>query len=104
MNINLEKLMEHPQNLILKLRNNVIDGKKITKSDAIKLFNLDDKFLDQLSDAANFITRHFHGTKIDVEELTNIKKNFAVKIAHSVLNLHFLIQKLTIISFHLPKK
>jgi len=68
--------MEHMQNLILKLRNNVINGKKITKSDAIKLFNLDDKFLDQLSDAANFITRHFHGAKIDVEELANIKKNF----------------------------
>ena len=76
MNINLEKLMEHVQNLILKLRNNVIDGKKITKSDAIKLFNLDDKFIGQLSDAANFITRHFHGAKIDVEELANIKKNF----------------------------
>ena len=60
--------MEYAQNLILKLRNNVIDGKKIMKSDAIKLFNLDDKFLGELSEAANFITRHFHGAKIDVEE------------------------------------
>ncbi|SVE19349.1 uncharacterized protein METZ01_LOCUS472203, partial [marine metagenome] len=68
--------MEHTQNLILKLRNSVIDGKKIMKSDAIKLFNLDDKFLGELSEAANFITRHFHGAKIDVEELANIKKNF----------------------------
>ena len=96
--------MEYTQNLILKLRDNVIDGKKITKSDAIKLFNLDDKFLDQLSDAANFITRYFHGAKIDVEELANIKKNFCSEDSHSVLNLHFLIQKLIIISFHLPKK
>ena len=45
MNINLEKLMEHVQNLILKLRNNVIDGKKITKSDAMIFFKkMNDNF------------------------------------------------------------
>ena len=62
--------------LILKYRDHVINGKKLTNSDASKLFNLDDKFLINLSDAANFITRHFHGSGVDVEELANIKKNF----------------------------
>jgi len=62
--------------LILKHRNDVINGKKITKSAISELFNLDSKFLLNLSNAANFITRHFHGSVVDVEELANIKKNF----------------------------
>ena len=62
--------------LILKYRDHVINGKKLTNSNASKLFNLDNKFLINLSDAANFITRHFHGSGVDVEELANIKKNF----------------------------
>ena len=63
MNINLEKLMEHTQNLILKLRNNVIDGKKITKSEAIKLFNLDDKFLDSIIRRSEFYYKTFSWCK-----------------------------------------
>ena len=62
--------------LISKYRDQVINDKKLTNSDASKLFNLDNKFLINLSDAANFITRHFHGSGVDVEELANIKKNF----------------------------
>ena len=62
--------------LILKYRDHVINGKKLTNSNASKLFNLDNKFLMNLSDAANFITRYFHGSGVDVEELANIKKNF----------------------------
>jgi biotin synthase len=62
--------------LILKYRDYVINGKKLTNSNASKLFNLDNKFLMNLSDAANFITRYFHGSGVDVEELANIKKNF----------------------------
>ena len=46
------------------------------RSDAKKLFKIEDKFLKDLSDAANEITRFFHGKKIDVEQLTNIKKNY----------------------------
>ena len=42
--------------LILKYRNDVIDGRKITKSSASELFNLDNEFLLNLSDSANFIT------------------------------------------------
>ena len=62
--------------LISKYRDQVINDKKLTNSDASKLFNLDNKFLINLSDAANFITRHYHGSGVDVEELANIKKNF----------------------------
>ena len=62
--------------LILKYRNDVINCKKITKSNMSDLFNVDSRFLLNLSDAANFITRHFHNSKVDIEELANIKKNF----------------------------
>ena len=62
--------------LILKYRNDVINCKKITKSNMSDLFNVDSRFLLNLSDAANFITRHFHSSKVDIEELANIKKNF----------------------------
>ena len=62
--------------LILKYRNDVIHGRKITKSSASELFNLDNEFLLNLSDSANFITRHFQGSRVDIEELANIKKNF----------------------------
>ena len=62
--------------LILKYRNDVINCKKITKSNMSDLFNVDNRFLLNLSNAANFITRHFHSSKVDIEELANIKKNF----------------------------
>ena len=62
--------------LILKYRNDVEKGKKITKSMASELFNINSKFLLNLSDAANYITRYFHGSEVDIEELANIKKNF----------------------------
>ena len=68
--------MSEKRELILKYRNDVIVGKKLTKSSASKLFNLDNQFLLNLSDSANFITRHFQGSKVDIEELANIKKNF----------------------------
>jgi len=69
-------MLENIQKYILKCRNNVSDGKRISKSEATKLFNLDNKFIKNLVDASNFITRHFHGSKVDIEELANIKKNF----------------------------
>jgi len=72
----LKKNMYNYNRLILECRNHVINGKKISKNDAIILFNLEESFLDELTSAANMITRHFHGSKVDVEELTNIKKNY----------------------------
>ena len=64
------------QKLILKCKNDVINNKKITKLEASKLFNINDKFITRLTEAANFITRHNQGSKVDIEELANIKKNF----------------------------
>ena len=54
----------------------VLDVNNITEDEIDILFNLDDSFLKNLSDAANEITRFFQGKKVDVEQLTNIKKNF----------------------------
>ena len=68
--------MNEEQKLILKCNNDIISGKKITKSIASKLFNVDNEFIMDLTDAANSITRHFQGSKVDIEELANIKKNF----------------------------
>ena len=52
--------MSEKRELILKYRNDVVNGKKLTRSTISKLFNIDNKFLLNLSDAANYITRHFH--------------------------------------------
>ena len=68
--------MSEKRELVLKYRNDVMNGKKLTRSAISELFNINNKFLLDLSDAANHITRHFHGSKDDIEELTNIKKNF----------------------------
>jgi len=68
--------MDNRHELILKCRNDVVNGKKITKSMISELFNINTEFLLNLSDAANYITRHFHGSEVDIEELANIKKNF----------------------------
>jgi len=72
----IKLFMESDQLIIQNCKNNVIKNKKITESDAKKLFKIEDRFLKDLSDAANEITRFFHGKKIDVEQLTNIKKNY----------------------------
>lgn len=68
--------MESVQNYILKCKNNVINGNGVTKDEASILFNLDNQFMDKLINAANSITRNFHGSKVDIEELANIKKKF----------------------------
>ena len=69
-------MLESVQNYILKCKNNVINGNGVTKDEASILFNLDNQFMDKLINAANSITRNFHGSKVDIEELANIKKNF----------------------------
>ena len=68
--------MHKKHELILKCRNDVVNGKKITESMISELFNIDSEFLLNLSDAANYVTRYFHGSEVDIEELANIKKNF----------------------------
>ena len=68
--------MHQKREMILNCRNDVINGKKILEPIISELFNINNEFLLDLSDAANHITRHFHGSKVDIEELANIKKNF----------------------------
>ena len=68
--------MHQKRDLILKCRDDVINGKKIMSSKISELFNIDNELLLDLSDASNHITRHFHGSKVDIEELANIKKDF----------------------------
>jgi len=68
--------MSEKRELILKYCNDVVNGKKLTRSTISELFNINNKFLLNLSDAANYITRYFHGSEVDIEELANIKKNF----------------------------
>ena len=96
--------MNSTEELIQNCKNNVLNNKQISKTDAKTLFQTKDNFLKNLSDAANEITRFYQGKKIDIEQLTNIKKIIVVKIVHFVANQHFLIQKLMIINFNQQKK
>ena len=67
--------MQNQTELILACKNRVLTKQGLTEELANELFNVEDKILGQLSDAANEITRTFQGSKIDVEQLNNIKKN-----------------------------
>ena len=62
--------MHQKRDLILKCRDDVINGKKITDSKISELFNIDNELLLDLSDASNHITRHFHGSKVDIEAVS----------------------------------
>ena len=68
--------MQNQTELILECKNRVLTKKGLTEELTNELFNVEDKVLSQLSDAANEITRTFQGSKIDVEQLANIKKNY----------------------------
>ena len=87
--------MNNTKQLIINYKDMILDKRFLTDEMINKLFNIDDKFLRDLSNAANEITRVFHGSKIDVEQLANIKKIIVVKIARFAVNLHFLIRELT---------
>ena len=68
--------MNNTKQLIINYKDMILDKRFLTDEMINKLFNIDDKFLRDLSNAANEITRVFHGSKIDVEQLANIKKNY----------------------------
>ena len=68
--------MHNQMELILECKNRVLAKQDLTEEMTKELFNVEDKVLSQLSDAANEITRTFQGSKIDVEQLANIKKNY----------------------------
>ena len=65
--------MNDTKQLIINCKDMVFDKISLTDEIVNKLFNIDDKFLRDLSNAANEITRVLQGSKIDVEQLANIK-------------------------------
>ena len=62
--------MQNETELITECRKKVLSNQKLTEEMTTQLFNVDDKILSQLSDAANEITRTFQGSKIDVEPVS----------------------------------
>jgi len=62
--------------LILECQNKVFKRQPLVAYEAEKLLNIPKSELKTLSDCANKITRKFQGNTIDVEQLSNIKKNY----------------------------
>ena len=68
--------MKNESKLITECKEKVLNNQNLDQEMVNKLFNVDNKLLGKLSEAANEITRTFQGSKIDVEQLANIKKNY----------------------------
>jgi len=68
--------MQNEAELIINYKEKVLNNENLDQEMINKLFNVDNKSLGKLSEAANEITRTFQGSKIDVEQLANIKKNY----------------------------
>ena len=68
--------MQNESKLITNCKEKVLKNQNLDQEMVNKLFNVDNKLLGNLSEAANEITRTFQGSKIDVEQLANIKKNY----------------------------
>ena len=68
--------MKNESKLITDCKEKVLKNQNLDQEMVNKLFNVDNKLLGNLSEAANEITRTFQGSKIDVEQLANIKKNY----------------------------
>ena len=86
--------------IIQECKQKVLSGEVLSLKETKDLFNVSDKSLKILAQAANEVTRKFNGLKVDIEELNNIKKMDAVKIVYFVRNLHSMIHKLKNINFH----
>ena len=63
------------QEFIDQCKENVLSGIGVSIQDITRLINVQDENLQVLAESANEITREFNGTKVDVEQLNNIKKN-----------------------------
>jgi len=57
-------------------RDLVLSGKKISDEQASRLMNISSNELQSLCNAAHMITKKIIGPKIDIEQLSNIKKNY----------------------------
>ena len=71
--------MQNERELISEYKQKVLKNQNLDQEMVEKLFNVDNKLLGNLSEAANEITRTFQGPKIDVEQLANIKKNYSIE-------------------------
>jgi len=60
---------------ILECKENVLSGVGVSSGDVGGLIAVSDDSLKLLAESANEITREFNGPKVDVEQLSNIKKN-----------------------------
>ncbi len=67
-------IVEYSQ-IIQECKEKVFAGIGISTEEIRQLMNIPDEYLKELGHAANEITREFNGSKVDVEELNNIKKN-----------------------------
>lgn len=66
--------MNLEEQFIIKCKEKILDGQKITHEEASTLINVSDESLQTLSNTANEITRKFNGNVVDVETLINAKK------------------------------
>lgn len=67
--------MESERALIRRCANEVQTGGGISEHDAEKLIHVSDASLDLLSSTADLLTRRINGDSVDVEQLSNVKKN-----------------------------
>lgn len=68
--------MREDAQFILDSQQRVLSGNKLTEAELGRLIDVPKEELEMLSEAANRITRFFQGSKVDVEQLVNIKKNY----------------------------
>ena len=61
---------------ILNCQNKVFKKQSLLENEVKRLLNISKLELKALSDSANKITRKFQGDAVDVEQLSNIKKNY----------------------------
>jgi len=61
---------------ILSCQEKIFENQSISEDEAKKLLNISKSNLKTLADSANRITRKFQGNEVDVEQLSNIKKNY----------------------------
>ncbi len=68
--------MNSENEFIQKCYEKVLEKQSLSDHDSEKLLNVSKSSLQILSDLANNITRKFQGDLVDVEQLSNIKKNY----------------------------
>ncbi len=61
---------------IIDCQSKVFNKQSLLKNEVNRLLNISKSELKTLSDCANKITRKFQGDSVDVEQLSNIKKNY----------------------------